>query len=77
MSGRPPPPLPPSAAEPSRTNSTALNRLTKSGVTATTMLALPSSLAAAIATTPEPTLLFASSASDFRSFMSTPLTALA
>src|ERR1700733_13462571 len=32
MSGRPPPPLPPSAAEPRRTRSTALKRLVRSGV---------------------------------------------
>ena len=75
MSGRPPPPLPPSAAEPSRTRSTALKRPVRSAVTATTRLALPSSPVAAIATTPEPTLCLASSASDFRSFISTPLTA--
>ena len=73
--GRPPPPLPPSAAAPSLTSSTALYFVVRSAVTATTRLALPSSLVAAIATTPEPTIGFASSASDLRSFISTPETA--
>src|SRR5579864_6578434 len=53
MSGRPPPPLPPSVAEAMRTRSTALWRGSRSAVTATTTLALPSSASATIATTPE------------------------
>src|SRR5271166_3936912 len=75
ISARPPPPLPPRTAEPRRTRSTALKRWVWSGVTATTRLALPSSPVAAIATTPEPRLCLASSASHLRSFMSTPVTA--
>ena len=43
MSGRPPPPLPPSASAPIRTRSTALKRAVRSSVTPTTMPALPSS----------------------------------
>ncbi len=42
MSGRPPPPLPPSASAPLRTRSTALKRDVRSSVTPTTMPALPS-----------------------------------
>ena len=43
MSGRPPPPLPPSASAPLRTRSTAEKRAVRSAVTPTTMPALPSS----------------------------------
>src|SRR6202453_821317 len=77
MSGRPPPPLPPNAAEPRRTRSTALKRAVMSAVTATTRLPLPSSPGATNATDPDPRLALASSASDFRSFISTPVTARA
>ena len=42
MSGRPPPPLPPSFSAASRTKSTALNACVRSGVTPTTTPALPS-----------------------------------
>ena len=45
ISGRPPPPLPPRAAEPSRTKSTALFVSVRSSVTATTTDALPASVA--------------------------------
>jgi MoxR-like ATPase len=75
MSGRPPPPLPPSFSAARRTKSTALNFDVRSGVTATTTPARPSSETPTMATTPEPTLCLASSASDFRSFISTPETA--
>src|SRR6185312_6041017 len=61
MSGRPPPPLPPSASAPLRTRSTALTRPIKSLVTPTTTPALPSSATATIATTPEPTCFLPSS----------------
>src|SRR6185503_10927622 len=53
MSGRPPPPLPPSASAPSLTRSTALMRLVRSSVTPTTSDARPSSTVTN-ATTPEP-----------------------
>src|SRR5262249_48324520 len=43
MSGRPPPPWPPSAAAPALTRSTALYFAVRSSVTPTTMPALPSS----------------------------------
>src|SRR5713226_9299042 len=67
MSGRPPPPLPPSASAPLRTRSTAEKRAVRSAVTPTTRPALPSGEALATATTPDPTLSFPSSASDFSS----------
>src|SRR3954467_3528907 len=54
MSGRPPPPLPPSASEARRTRLTALKREVRSAVTPTTTPALPSSVTPTIATTPEP-----------------------
>src|SRR5262249_13655331 len=53
MSGRPPPPLPPSAAAPAFTRSTALIFAVRSSVTPTTSEALPSSRAIST-TTPEP-----------------------
>src|SRR5579871_2221413 len=62
MSGRPPPPLPPSASAPLRTRSTALKRATRSLVTPTTMPALPSPVTPTIATIPEPTCFLPSSA---------------
>ena len=60
-----------------RTRSTAENRAVRSGVTPTTMLALPSSLVATRATTPEPSCFLPSSARLFRSLMSMPATARA
>src|ERR1700684_170834 len=77
MSGRPPPPLPPSASAPLRTRSTALKRLTRSSVTPTTMPALPSPVTPTMATTPEPTCFLPSSARLFRSLISIPVTARA
>src|SRR3984893_10230892 len=74
ISGRPPPPLPPSASAPLRTKSTALKRLTRSSVTPTTMPALPSSVTPTMATTPEPTFFLPSSARLRRSFRSMPST---
>ena len=66
MSGRPPPPLPPTAADAARTSSTALNRPVRSCDTPTTMLALPSFVDTS-ATTPVPSCLPIASASPFRS----------
>src|SRR5207344_65324 len=74
MSGRPPPPLPPSASAPFFTRSTALKRLVRSSVTPTTMPALPSSAVATMATTPEPTSFLPSSARLRRSLSSIPVT---
>src|SRR5258708_4810441 len=74
MSGRPPPPLPPSASDATRTRSTALKRDVRSLVTPTTTPALPSSETLTMATTPEPTRFFPSSARLLRSFISRPLT---
>ena len=66
MSGRPPPPPPPSAADPARTRSTAFCRSARSAVTATTIEALPPSVATRQIT---PLVRFAliSSAIDFNS----------
>src|SRR5262245_3780677 len=75
MSGRPPPPLPPRASAPLRTRSTALKRDTRSSVTTTTSPPLPSGAVLATATTPAPTLILPSSASDFGSLLPRPLTA--
>src|SRR5882762_8027623 len=77
MSGRPPPPLPPSASEATRTRLTALNRETRSAVTPTTTPALPSSVTPMMATTPEPICFLPSSARLLRSFISMPSTARA
>src|SRR5262249_16642540 len=77
MSGRPPPPFPPSASAPFLTRSTAFNRLVRSSVTPTTMPALPSSAVATMATTPEPTWRLPSSARLRRSLSSMPETARA
>src|SRR6476661_6033790 len=77
MSGRPPPPLPPSASAPFLTNSTALKRLVRSSVTPTTMPALPSAAVATMATTPDPTCRLPSSARLRRSLSSMPDTARA
>src|SRR5690242_758915 len=74
MSGRPPPPLPPSTSAPFRTRSTALKRLVKSGVTPTTMPALPSSVTPTKATMPEPICFLPSSARPLRSLISIPET---
>ena len=57
MSGRPPPPCPPSAATAALTRSTALNWPARSSVTPTATLARPS-LTATSAATPEPTRCF-------------------
>ena len=73
MSGRPPPPLPPSASDAARTRSTALTREVRSSVTPTTSEALPSATVTN-ATTPEPIFDFASSASAFRSLAATSST---
>jgi len=51
--GRPPPPLPPSAAAPTRTSSTASKRSVSPGVTPTTIAALPSARDTTV-TMPEP-----------------------
>src|SRR5262249_15120378 len=75
MSGRPPPPLPPRASAPLRTRSTALKRDTRSSVTPTTRPPWPSGAVLPPATTPEPTLILPSSASDFSSLLARPLTA--
>src|SRR5262249_56266096 len=74
MSGRPPPPLPPSASAPLRTSSTALNRSVRSVVTPTTSPPLPSGAVLATATTPDPSLALPSSASDLSSVLARPLT---
>src|SRR3984893_7325852 len=74
MSGRPPPPLPPSASDATRTRSTALKRKVRSLVTPTTTPALPSSVTATIATTPEPICFLPSSTRLLRSFISMPWT---
>src|SRR5262249_56620237 len=66
-SGRPPPPLPPSASAPILTSSTALLAGVQSPVTPTARFALPSTVAPAVAPTPEPTCLFPSSSSPTRS----------
>src|SRR5262249_29978437 len=77
MSGRPPPPLPPSASEATRTRLTALKREVRSGVTPTTTPALPSSVTPTMATTPDPSCFLPSSARLLRSFISMPSTARA
>src|SRR5690242_5056716 len=77
MSGRPPPPLPPSTSAPFFTSSTALKRLIRSSVTPTTIPALPSAAVATIATIPDPTCRFPSSARLRRSLSSIPDTARA
>ena len=60
-SGRPPPPLPPTAAEAARARVTASNRPVRSGEMPTTMLALPSAVETR-ATTPLPSLRWMASA---------------
>src|SRR3954453_10588562 len=77
MSGRPPPPFPPSAAAAAFTRSTALKRDVRSSVTPTTMPALPSPVIPTSATTPEPSCFLPSSARPFRSLISIPSTARA
>ena len=76
MSGRPPPPLPPSASEPLRTRSTALNARSDRR-DADHEPALPSSVTPTIATTPEPICFLPSSTRLLRSLVSTPSTARA
>src|SRR6266853_2857928 len=71
ISGRPPPPLPPRAATPAFTSSTALKFLERSSVTPTTAEALPSSTPIS-ATTPEPSFFLNSSAMPLRSLATTP-----
>src|SRR5260370_982310 len=77
ISGRPPPPLPPSTCEATRARSTALKREVRSLVTPTTTPALPSPVTPTIATTPEPSCFLPSSARLLRSFISIPSTARA
>src|SRR3981189_2013058 len=77
MSGRPPPPLPPSASEATRTRSTALKREVRSLVTPTTTPALPSSVTPTMATPPEPGCFLPASTRLLRSFISMPSTARA
>src|SRR6202795_4593497 len=74
MSGRPPPPLPPSTCEATRARSTALKREVRSLVTPTTTPALPSPVTPTMATTPLPSCFLPSSARLLRSFISMPST---
>src|SRR5665213_2934987 len=76
MSGRPPPPLPPKAAAPSLTSSTASKRVTRSSVTPR-ISAASNSPRATNATMPEPRSRFIASTRLFSSLAGTPSSARA
>ena len=71
ISGRPPPPLPPTAAAPARTRSTAEIVAVRSSVTPTATAALPS-FTPIKAATPEPSFFLVSSIRPRKSFAATP-----